>query len=110
MDTEKKEKIGFVFEGGGIRGNFINGVIDALLDENIKADYIAGSSAGIGNGVNYATAQRGRGLEIVENYIKDKRYMGKKYLFQKSVMILSARSVRHQNRSLEKKKILSKVM
>ena len=67
MDTEKKEKIGFVFEGGGIRGNFINGVIDALLDENIKADYIAGSSAGIGNGVNYATAQRGRGLEIVEN-------------------------------------------
>lgn len=83
MDTEKKEKIGFVFEGGGIRGNFINGVIDALLDENIKADYIAGSSAGIGNGVNYATAQRGRGLEIVENYIKDKRYMGKKYLFQK---------------------------
>lgn len=76
-------KIGLMFEGGANRTYFSNGVIDALLEENIVADYVIGVSAGIANGISYTSGQIGRSLEISKKYMSDKRYMGFRYMFKK---------------------------
>lgn len=77
-------KIGLVLEGGASRTAFTNGVLDALLKEGIDADYMIGTSAGIGNGISYASRQIGRNLKISLNYANDKRYMGKRYLLRRN--------------------------
>ena len=43
---EMEHKIGIVVEGGGMRGVFAAGVLDALLDRDVRASYIIGVSAG----------------------------------------------------------------
>lgn len=75
-------KTGVVFEGGASRAYFSVGAMDALLDEKIYADYCIGVSAGIANGVSYASRQRGRNLEVGLKYLSDKRYMGLKYFLK----------------------------
>ncbi len=76
-------KTAIVFEGGASRTSFTNGVIDELLRAGIEADYVIGTSAGIGNGINFVSRQYGRNLEISMKYQPDRRYMGKKYLFKR---------------------------
>ena len=39
-------RIGLVLEGGGMRGLYSQGVIDAFLDAGIKVDGLVGVSAG----------------------------------------------------------------
>ena len=73
-------KLGLILEGGASRGYFTCGALDALLEENIIADYIIGTSAGIANGVSYASGQIGRNLRIAKEYLQDKRYMGFKHM------------------------------
>ena len=73
-------KLGLILEGGASRGYFSCGVLDALLEENIIADYIIGTSAGIANGVSYASGQIGRNLQIAKEYLRDKRYMGFRHM------------------------------
>ncbi|MDO4542371.1 MAG: patatin family protein [Bacillota bacterium] len=65
---------GLVLEGGGFRGVFTQGVLDALLDHNVMFPYVIGVSAGICNGFSYINGQRGRNWEIAEKYYNDKRY------------------------------------
>lgn len=77
-------KLGLILEGGASRTCFSNGVMDVLMDEKIRADYIIGASAGIANGASYASWQRGRAHEISREYMVDPRYMGARYLFQKN--------------------------
>ena len=69
-------KSGIVFEGGASRGLFSCGVMDALLEEKIFADYVIGVSAGIAYGTTYVSGQIGRNLELSTKYMHDKRYMG----------------------------------
>lgn len=69
-------KIGLVLEGGGMRGLYTGGVLDALTDENLLADYVVGVSAGACNGVSYVSGQRGRNLRINTVRVQDKRYLG----------------------------------
>ncbi len=76
-------KTGIVFEGGANRTIFSMGVADALLEEDIKTDFLIGSSAGIAYGVNFASRQKGRTLQIMTNYLNDKRYMGVKHLIDR---------------------------
>ncbi len=77
---------GLVLEGGGFRGVFTQGVLDALLDHGIMFPYVVGVSAGISNGFSYVNGQRGRNWEIAEKYYNDKRYYGYgNYLKNKSV-------------------------
>ena len=78
------KKLGLVLEGGASRTYFSIGVMDALLENNIMADYIIGASAGIANGVSYISKQKGRSLKIGLEYLNDKRYMGFKYFFAKN--------------------------
>ena len=72
-------KIGLVLEGGAFRSIYSCGVIDALLDKEIKADYLIGTSAGIAFGVCYASNQPGRNYDIVTKYGVTKDYMGMRH-------------------------------
>ena len=53
-------KIGLVVEGGAARTYYSCGVMDEMLKENIYADYVIGTSAGISNAVSYVSKQIGR--------------------------------------------------
>lgn len=66
--------ISLVLEGGGFRGIYSAGVLDALLDLNLIFPYMIGVSAGISNGYSYASGQKGRNWLIAEHYYNDKRY------------------------------------
>lgn len=73
-------KIGLVLEGGGMRGLYTAGVLDAMLDKNINVDGIIGVSAGALFGVSYVSKQRGRSLRYNQKYASDPRYMSFKSL------------------------------
>ena len=77
-------KTGIVLEGGAIRTIFSSGVCDALLTGNIMTDYVIGVSAGIAYGVSYVSRQIGRNLDIMVNYVNDKRYMGMSNLLRRN--------------------------
>lgn len=68
-------KVGLVLEGGAMRGMYTAGILDELLDTNIKIDCIIGVSAGALFGVNYVSKQKGRSLRYNKKYANDKRYM-----------------------------------
>lgn len=69
-------KTGMVLEGGAVRTIYSTGVCDALLTLSLMTDYVIGVSAGIAYGVSYVSRQPRRNLDIMVNYINDKRYMG----------------------------------
>lgn len=75
-------KLGLVLEGGASRTYFSVGAMDALLDKQIFADYVIGTSAGIANGISYVSGQKGRSLDIGLSYLSDKRYMGLRHLLR----------------------------
>lgn len=74
---------GLVLEGGAIRTIYSSGVCDGFLEQGWMADYVVGVSAGIAYGVSYVSRQQGRNLEILEKYVNDKRYMGKRNLLRR---------------------------
>ena len=75
-------KTGLVLEGGGLRGMFTGGVIDAMLDEDIRFDGMIGVSAGALFGCNLKSRQKGRALRYNVNLRKDPRYMGLRSLIK----------------------------
>ncbi|MGT2929777.1 patatin-like phospholipase family protein [Streptococcus dentasini] len=68
-------RVGLVLEGGGMRGLYTAGVLDAFLDEEIRVDGVVAVSAGALFGVNLLSKQRGRGLRYNKKYIGRKDYM-----------------------------------
>lgn len=84
--TKNYEK-GLVLEGGGMRGVFTCGVLDYLMDHNIRFPYTIGVSAGACNGLSYMSRQRGRSkysnIDLMEKY----DYIGLKHLFRKRNII-----------------------
>ena len=70
-------KIGLVLEGGGMRGLFSAGVLDALLElKELSVNGIVGVSSGALFGVNYVSKQKERAVRYNKKYANDKRYMG----------------------------------
>lgn len=70
-------KIGLVLEGGGMRGLFSAGVLDALLDlKELSINGIVAVSSGALFGVNYVSRQKERAVRYNKKYADDKRYMG----------------------------------
>ena len=69
-------KTGLVLEGGGMRGSYTCGVLDAFLDHHIEFNGVIGVSAGACHGCSYVSGQRGRAFRITETYQHDPRYMG----------------------------------
>lgn len=77
------EQTGLVLEGGGMRGVFTCGVLDYMMDHDIRFPYAIGVSAGACNGLSYMSRQRGRAkysnIDLLEKY----NYIGLKYLLKK---------------------------
>ena len=66
---------GLVLEGGGLRGMYTSGVLDAFLEKGIKFPLIFGVSAGAGYGCSFVSGQHGRNLKILKEFRKDSRYL-----------------------------------
>ena len=56
--------------------HFLHRRLRRLLTRDLLPDYVIGVSAGIAYGVSYVSKQSRRNLDIMVNYINDKRYMG----------------------------------
>jgi len=78
----KSYKTGLVLEGGGMRGLYTIGVLDYLMENKIKMDYVIGVSAGACNGASYVSGQKGRSYRINTQYLKDKRYISLRNYFK----------------------------
>ncbi len=65
-----------VSEGGAFRGVYAQGVMDALMEEDINMQCAVGVSAGAMSSLNYVTGQIGRSGRINLRYRHDKRYVG----------------------------------
>lgn len=65
-----------VIEGGGFRGVYSEGVLDALMKADINMGCTVGVSAGALNGLNYVSGQIGRTARINLRFRHDDRYVG----------------------------------
>ncbi|MCL2521697.1 MAG: patatin family protein [Erysipelotrichales bacterium] len=71
-----------ILEGGGTRGFYSSGVLDAFMEEGIMFPYIIGVSAGTANALSYVSGQKGRNRTIVEHYVGNHRYVSKRNLIK----------------------------
>lgn len=85
-------KAGLILEGGGMRGSYTAGVLDAFLDMGVHMEDIIGVSAGAANAISYISGQRGRNLTIYNtcinrkylsfwNFLTTGSFFGMKYVF-----------------------------
>lgn len=65
---------GLILEGGGMRGVYTAGVLDAFLEENIEFSSVYGVSAGSCQGGSYLAKQPGRAYRAAVDYIDDPQY------------------------------------
>lgn len=65
-----------ILEGGAFRGVYTNGVLDALMEEDINLACTVGVSAGALNGYNYVAGQIGRSARVNLGHRHDSRYVG----------------------------------
>lgn len=72
--------VGVVFEGGGYRGVYTEGVFDTWLTHDFFATHVVGVSAGVTFGCNYKSCQIGRALRYNQRFCNDARYAGVKSL------------------------------
>lgn len=70
------KNVGLVLEGGGMRGVYTAGVLDAFIDEGIEIPYVIGVSSGATIGSSYVTKQKGRCKNIYIKWSQDKRFGG----------------------------------
>ena len=71
-----ENKTALILEGGAMRGLYSAGVLDVLMENNIKADVVYGVSAGALFGLNFKSRQKGRAIRYNLKYAKEKNYMG----------------------------------
>ncbi|PIW62939.1 patatin family protein [Shewanella sp. CG12_big_fil_rev_8_21_14_0_65_47_15] len=74
------QDVALVLEGGGLRAIYTAGVLDAFLQQQLYFPYVIGVSAGAIYPASYVSRQFGRNLKIQQQYLRDKRYMGLRYL------------------------------
>ncbi len=79
--------VGIIDVGGGLRGNYVSGIIDYLLDNSIDIEYCLGISAGSANLITYIAGQRGRLKSFYEEYSFEKQYMSIGNYFSKGMYI-----------------------
>ncbi len=71
-----KNKIGLVLEGGGHRGIYTAGVLDAFAENKISFDGVMGVSAGCVHGASFLSGQIGRSIRYTTKYCDNSNYMG----------------------------------
>ncbi len=72
--------VGLVLEGGGMRGAFTCGVLDAMLDLGLHFTYTVGVSAGACHGLSFKSRQRGRAKIAAIDMLEKRPYIGLKYI------------------------------
>lgn len=60
---------GLVLEGGGMKGIYTAGILDAFLEKGLWFSSIYGVSAGAVHLCNYLSKQKGRGLEVCVDHL-----------------------------------------
>ena len=55
---------GLILEGGGMRGVYTAGVLDAFLDAGIEFSSVSGGAAGSAHACSYQSNQRGRAYRV----------------------------------------------
>ena len=79
---EINHQTGLVLEGGGMRGVFTSGVLDALMKHAIYFRYVAAVSAGACNGMSYVSRQPRRARIANIDYLSRYHYIGLRHLAQ----------------------------
>ena len=74
------QNIGLVLEGGGMRGVFTSGVLDACMKHNVYFKYIVAVSAGACNGMSYVSRQPRRARISNIDYLARYKYIGIRHL------------------------------
>lgn len=69
-------KTGLVVEGGGMRGIYASGVLDAFLKNGISFDYAVGVSAGGANTASFLAGQFKRTYRFFHEYGSEKDFLG----------------------------------
>lgn len=82
MMEEKKQKIGIIDVGGGMRDVYAAGVLDTCLEQGIRFDYCIGISAGSGNMLSYLAGQKGRNYRFYSEYTFRKEYISLRNLLK----------------------------
>ena len=73
-------KTGLVLEGGGMRGVFTSGVLDAFMKHNLTFPYVVAVSAGACNGMSYVSHQPRRARISNIDYLERYKYIGIRHL------------------------------
>ena len=75
-------KASLVLEGGGLRGVYTAGVLDAFMDKGLEFHTVVGSSAGACNGSRFVAKDRGAMRHIQIDLMQGPDYCGMKYIFK----------------------------
>ena len=81
-------KVCLVLEGGGNRGVYTSGVLDAFLDNDIDIKTIYGVSAGSLNALSYLSKQRGRSFKINKEFVTGNKCIDYKRIFVGNIVSL----------------------
>ena len=86
--------VALIFEGGGMRGAFSAGIVNALLENELYFNYVAGISAGTSQTLNYLSRDKERTknsfIDIVDDpnfggwksFIKGKGFFNSEYIYE----------------------------
>lgn len=80
MATSIDKETGLVLEGGGMRGVFTSGVLDAFMKHDIYFSYVCAVSAGACNGLSYVSRQPRRARISNIDMLQKYDYIGLKHL------------------------------
>jgi len=76
------KRTALVLEGGGMRGVFTSGVLEAFMEHDLYFDDVYAVSAGASTAISYMAGQKGRNKRVFIDYINDPRYKGVKSLLK----------------------------
>lgn len=79
-------KTGLIFEGGGMRGLFTAGVVDALIEKQFHFDNIYGVSAGSCHAISFLSEQKDRARRVNADYCTRPDYFGLRCLLTEGSM------------------------
>lgn len=83
------KKSALILEGGGMRGIFTSGVLDAFLEKNIEIPYVIGVSMGAYTGTSYITKQKLRNKKVLIESIQNKDFFDIKRFFSAKPLLHS---------------------
>lgn len=80
MDMKMDRNTGLVLEGGGMRGVFTSGVLDAFMKHGLWFNYVVAVSAGACNGLSYVSRQPRRARISNIDMLAKYDYIGLRHL------------------------------